>query len=92
MTPAGTKPMTARQPRPETVAVQSKVSRDPKTACAMSMPDKSVDASPFQELKGWLLPNDSGHCMRAGAELRPTRPSRAANTPKHGRAFFHVYL
>jgi len=28
--------MTARHPRPEAEAVQSKVSRDPKTACAMS--------------------------------------------------------
>ena len=56
--------MTARHPRPETVAVQSKVSRDPKTACAMSMLDKSVDASPFQCLKGWLLPNDSPYCKR----------------------------
>ncbi|UUZ70152.1 hypothetical protein LP416_13905 [Polaromonas sp. P2-4] len=32
----------------------------------MSMLDKSVDASAFQQLKGWLLPNDSRHCKRAG--------------------------
>ena len=29
--------------------MQSKVSRDPKTAGAMSMQDKSVDASAFQD-------------------------------------------